>query len=104
MPRVTLLHSPAARQVTEQVIDLPDGATVADAVRVAGWSIGEGEAVGVWGRKATPAQALHEGDRVERVRPLLVDPKVARRERFKRQGSRSAGLFSTRRPGAKPGY
>jgi hypothetical protein len=41
---------------------------------------------------------------VELVRPLLVDPKVARRERFRRQGSRAAGLFAGRRPGSKPGY
>jgi uncharacterized protein len=37
-------------------------------------------------------------------RPLLVDPKVARRERFRTQGARAAGLFAKKRPGAKPGY
>jgi hypothetical protein len=41
---------------------------------------------------------------VELYRPLLVDPKVARRERFRRQGARNTGLFAQRRPGAKPGY
>jgi len=29
---------------------------------------------------------------------------VARRERFRKQGTRGAGLFANRRPGAKPGY
>jgi len=41
---------------------------------------------------------------VEIWRPLRVDPKLARRERFGRQGARSAGLFAKRRPGSKPGY
>jgi putative ubiquitin-RnfH superfamily antitoxin RatB of RatAB toxin-antitoxin module len=47
---------------------------------------------------------LKEGDRVEWLRGLRVDPKVARRERFQKQGSRAAGLFASRRPGAKQGY
>jgi putative ubiquitin-RnfH superfamily antitoxin RatB of RatAB toxin-antitoxin module len=41
---------------------------------------------------------------VEVYRELLVDPKVARRERFRKQGSRAAGLFARRKPGAKAGY
>ena len=104
MPRVTVSFSPGPRQVRDQVLDLPEGATVADALRACGLAPGEGEVVGVWGRKAAPLQVLRERDRVELVRPLLVDPKVARRERFRRQGSRAAGLFASRRPGAKPGY
>jgi sulfur carrier protein len=47
---------------------------------------------------------VREGDRVEVYRGLKVDPKVARRERFRSQGARAAGLFAKRRPGAKPGY
>ena len=60
--------------------------------------------VGVWGRRCPLRQAVREGDRVEVYRPLVVDPKVARRERFRKQGARAAGLFAQRRPGAKPGY
>ena len=60
--------------------------------------------VGVWRRKAALTQVLRDHDRVEVYRPLLVDPKVARRERFARQGARSAGLFASRRAGAKAGY
>jgi putative ubiquitin-RnfH superfamily antitoxin RatB of RatAB toxin-antitoxin module len=41
---------------------------------------------------------LRAGDRIEGYRTLRVDPKVARRERFARQGARSAGLFA-RKPG-----
>ena len=60
--------------------------------------------VSVWGRKAPPDQPLRDRDRVEVWRPLRVDPKLARRERFGEQGARAAGLFARRRPGAKPGY
>jgi putative ubiquitin-RnfH superfamily antitoxin RatB of RatAB toxin-antitoxin module len=50
------------------------------------------------------SQALKEDDRIEWLRGLRVDPKVARRERFEKQGSRAAGLFARRKPGAKAGY
>ena len=59
---------------------------------------------GIWGRAAMPSQVLENGDRVELYRALRVDPKVARRERFKGQGSRGAGLFAKRRVGGKAGY
>jgi putative ubiquitin-RnfH superfamily antitoxin RatB of RatAB toxin-antitoxin module len=38
------------------------------------------------------------------LRTLKVDPKVARRERFVKQGAKAAGLFSQRRAGGKAGY
>lgn len=104
MLRVTVWHSPGPRQVREQALELAAGSTVADALQACGLAPGEGEAVGVWGRRAPALQRLRDGDRVEIARPLRVDPKLARRERFQRQGSRGAGLFARRRPGAKPGY
>ena len=58
----------------------------------------------IWGSKATGTQILRPDDRLELVRPLLVDPKVARRERFAHQGTKKAGLFKTRRTGGKAGY
>jgi uncharacterized protein len=110
MPRVTVTWSPAPRQVLEWAVDLPEGATVRDAVLASGWREacpGQEPAdtqFGVWGRRCPPQQVLREADRVEVYRPLLVDPKVARRERFRTQGARAAGLFAKKRPGAKPGY
>jgi putative ubiquitin-RnfH superfamily antitoxin RatB of RatAB toxin-antitoxin module len=109
--RVIVCWSPAPRQVLEWPVELPAGATLIDAVRASGFAAasggggtpGEGE-LGVWGRRCPPQQPLREGDRVEIYRPLRVDPKVARRERFRRQGARAAGLFAQRRPGSKPGY
>jgi len=60
--------------------------------------------VAIWGQPSHPQQLLKHTDRLEVLRGLRVDPKVARRERFQKQGSRSAGLFAKRRAGAKPGY
>lgn len=110
MPHVTVMYSPAPRQVLEWALELPDGATLRDAVLASGWPQAcEGQDVatldvGVWGRRGTLDQLVRDGDRVEVYRVLLVDPKVARRERFRKQGARAAGLFAKRRPGAKPGY
>lgn len=98
--QVTVCASPGPRQVWEKVITLPEGATALEALRASGlyeaYPVLAGLAVSVWGRAAGPSQALREGDRVEVLRPLKVDPKVARRERFQAQGKRGAGLFSKR--------
>ena len=101
--------------VLEHALDVPTGCTVLQALEALaqqypsdlttdptmlceqGW-------VGVWGRKTTAMRVLEPNDRLEIYRPLLVDPKVARRQRFGQQGARSAGLFAKRRSGAKPGY
>jgi putative ubiquitin-RnfH superfamily antitoxin RatB of RatAB toxin-antitoxin module len=110
MLRVNVFCSPAPREVLEWAVELPEGASVRDAVLASGWpSACAGQdlsalQVGVWGRRCGLDQPVREGDRVEVYRPLLVDPKVARRERFRKQGARAAGLFASRRPGAKPGY
>lgn len=108
---VTVAWSPAARQVCQRALHLVPGSTVRDALAAAGVLDlfhthygGDPRCLGVWGRRAALEQALQPGDRIELWRPLRVDPKLARRERFGRQGARSAGLFARRRPGAKPGY
>lgn len=102
--RITVLHSPAPRDVRERDLDLEAGATVGDALAACGLDVPEGGEVGIWGRRAPRSHVLRDGDRVEVCRPLVVDPKVARRERFQRQGARATGLFANRRPGAKQGY
>jgi putative ubiquitin-RnfH superfamily antitoxin RatB of RatAB toxin-antitoxin module len=107
---ITVAYSPAARQVREVLVLLELGSTIADAIRESGLSAifpqleVNSAAVGVWGRKAAPDCRLKDGDRVEIYRPLTVDPKVARRERFSKQGAKKAGLFVKRREGAKAGY
>jgi putative ubiquitin-RnfH superfamily antitoxin RatB of RatAB toxin-antitoxin module len=98
--RVTLAYSPGPRQVQLWELTLPAGATVADALEHSGLLEaypalrGQPLALAVWGRNALTTQALREQDRVEVLRPLQVDPKVARRERFAKQGARAAGLFA----------
>lgn len=114
MMRVTLLYSPAPRQVNETTLQLPQGATVAEALLVAGAPVNEAGlnpqgddvpwSIGIWGRKCPADTVLRDGDRLELYRPLRVDPKVARRERFVGQGARNAGLFARRRPHSKAGY
>lgn len=107
--RVTVAFSPGPREVSVREVDLPAGATLADAVKASGLSL-EGQpdlasgdlTLAVWGRAQPGSHVLREGDRVEVLRPLRVDPKVARRERFQRQGARAAGLFA-RRGGPKAG-
>jgi uncharacterized protein len=108
--RVTVLYSPAPRTVHEWAVSLPPGATVLRALEASGLRGMfpgvelRGVAAGVWGRKARLEQVLRDGDRVEIYRPLEVDPKLARRERFRKQGARAAGLFARKRNGSKPGY
>ncbi len=65
-----------------RIVEVPDGARVADAVAAAGLDpAGEAVALAVHGLLARGDQVLHPGDRVELLRPLLVDPKEARRRR-----------------------
>lgn len=108
--KVTVAYSPGPREVLEWQVDVPEGATARQAVQASGLpqacpalDLATAE-VGIWGRRAAWTQAVREGDRVEIYRGLLVDPKVARRERFRKQGARAAGLFAKRRPGGKAGY
>lgn len=108
--QVTVVYAPAARQVIEATLQLPDGSTVEDALQASGLSKTFAELtkapwrVGVWCREVGLDRVLQDQDRVEVYRPLAVDPKVARRARFATQGARSAGLFARKRPGAKAGY
>lgn len=114
--QVTVVVCVAPRETREWTLDLPQGALVADALRACGAMPLPAPAqagaaaetglplVGVWGRAVALDAALQRGDRVEVYRPLKVDPKVARRERFARQGARSTGLFARQRPGGKSGY
>jgi putative ubiquitin-RnfH superfamily antitoxin RatB of RatAB toxin-antitoxin module len=108
--RVTLAYSPAARQVRFVTLELTFPCSVLQALQQSGLLEEFPEIdstdilVGVWGRLAELRQPLRDQDRVEVYRPLRVDPKVARRERFANQGVRGAGLFAKKRAGAKAGY
>jgi putative ubiquitin-RnfH superfamily antitoxin RatB of RatAB toxin-antitoxin module len=67
-------------------LSLPVGSTVSQALEASGLAdrVGSGLAtlgVAVFGRTAAPGDLLHDGDRVELLPPLTVDPKVARQRR-----------------------
>ena len=108
--RVTVVYSATARQVTEVSLLLKTPCRVLDALQKSGLLAQWPEidrcdtVVGVWGRKAKLDVLLRDQDRIEIYRPLRVDPKAARRERFVKQGARGAGLFANKRQGAKAGY
>lgn len=111
--KVTLIYSPAPRAVREWVFEVKQGATVADALLESRLFaefpdlealVQNPSTLGIWGKAATPAQFLHDNDRIEIYRELRVDPKTARRERFNKQGAKMAGLFSGVRRGGKAGY
>lgn len=64
------------------ILALPDGATVADALAAAAFPQQETPAaVAIHGETVDLDQTLHDGDRVELLRSLLLDPKEARRRR-----------------------
>jgi putative ubiquitin-RnfH superfamily antitoxin RatB of RatAB toxin-antitoxin module len=100
MARVEVAYSAAPREVDLVQLEVSDGATVLHALRESRLlerhpDIDLATAkVGVWGRVAPLSQVLREGDRVEVYRPLIVDPKEARRLRYKRH--RGASGNSTR--------
>lgn len=107
---LSVVYAPKARELAEVKLLLAQPCTVLQALQQSGLlsrfpEIDHQHAlIGVWGRRVRLDECLRDHDRVEIYRPLRVDPKVARRERFARQGSRGAGLFVKKRAGAKAGY
>lgn len=108
--QITVVYAPFPRDLREVVLQLRAGSTVLQALQASGLLRLFAEldtanlALGVWGNTAGLTQTLQDQDRIEIYRPLRVDPKVARRERFASQGARSAGLFLKKRAEAKAGY
>ncbi|WP_102945649.1 RnfH family protein [Stenotrophomonas sp. VV52] len=69
-------------RVESRLLELDEGATVAEAVAAAGIEgSADCPAVAVHGVLAKPGQVLRDGDRVELLRPLVADPKDNRRRR-----------------------
>jgi uncharacterized protein len=74
---------PASQRVVK--VELKPGATVRDAVIASGFVIEQDQKYGVFGKAVPPDTRLALGDRVEIYRPLLIDPKEARRSRARKQ-------------------
>ena len=108
--KVTIAYSPAPRQVREWILDVAPASNIKQALLQCSVSNEFTDlapntlTLGIWGKRQTLNYKLKENDRIEIYRPLRVDPKVARRERFTRQGVKRAGLFANKRAGAKAGY
>jgi uncharacterized protein len=83
--RVTLIYSPASGSVVQQSLQISLGQTTAEALQAAGYKLADGEAVAVFSKIKTLADTLQNGDRLEVCRPLLCDPKEARRLRYKQK-------------------
>lgn len=80
-------------------VEVPAGTTIAGAIAASGLLQACPEVdpatmrVGVFSKLKTPETPVREGDRVEVYRPLLADPKTARRKRVlkTRQGGTREG-------------
>ena len=86
--RIEVLYGDAPRSVWRWQGSLPAGATLAQALDASGLLAAHAIdlttcALGIWGRKQPATQPLRDGDRVEVYRALKVDPKEARRLRYK---------------------
>jgi putative ubiquitin-RnfH superfamily antitoxin RatB of RatAB toxin-antitoxin module len=91
--RVEVVHAQAQRSIIKSVA-LEQGATIADALAAVasdqdflGVDLANSP-VGIFGKVARRDLTLKDGDRVEIYRPLLEEPKLARRRRASRKASK----------------
>ena len=91
--RVEIVYAETQRSIAKS-LTMPQGARIADALAQAaseqeflGVDLANA-AVGIFGKVTPRDQLLKEGDRIEIYRPLLEEPKLARRERASRKASK----------------
>ena len=94
--QVEVVYCPMPGRCDRVSLRLPEGACVGDAIAASGLCERHGLAAsaietGVWGRKQPLQAQLRDRDRVELYRPLQVDPKEARRLRYKRARQAATG-------------
>ena len=93
---VLVCFSPQPREVDEVPLQMPAGSTVAQALQDSGLlakhglAVDEQLAVGVWMKLKPLDTVLRQDDRVEVYRGLKVDPKEARRQRYRKQRAAAA--------------
>lgn len=104
---VQVVWSPSARETLSIALTLPSGSTVAAALAATGWpalaSAAQGDtafaaaglSAAVWSKSRPLGHVLRDGDRVEVLRDLQIDPMTARRVRFEAAG----GIDALRRRG-----
>jgi uncharacterized protein len=100
---VEVVYSPAPREVRRAPLTLPAGSTLMQALVATGWADlpALDKHVGIWGRRAQLDSVLQDQDRVEVYRSLKVDPKEARRVRYRAHGEKLPKGYHRPRAGAK---
>ena len=85
--RVQICYPSAPQPMLREVM-LAAGSTLGDAIEVSAIDVPGLDLatcpVGIFGKKKTLDTVLRDGDRVEIYRPLLADPKDARRRRVRK--------------------
>ena len=91
MLKIEIVYAKPGRQV-RYAVELEEGATVGEAIARSG-ALAEfpeidlaRNRIGIHGRLVSLSARLGDGDRVEILRPLVADPKEARRRRATRPG------------------
>jgi len=103
---IDIFYSPSERKIECVSVEVAEHTPLQDALpsNLSSMANAQNLSFAVWGRAVPTDYKLQAGDRIELLRDLRVDPKTARRERFASQGIKKAGLFKTKRAGAKAGY
>lgn len=89
MIRVEIVYAQPQRSIAKS-LSLPPGALIADALKLAAQANDfqdvdlASATVGIFGQVASRDRPLQDGDRIEIYRPLLEEPKLARRTRAKK--------------------
>lgn len=84
--RVSVVYALPERQVIAE-LDVAEGTTVAEVVAQSGLARqfpdidAQPLACAIYGRAVTITSTVRKGDRIEILRPLLIDPKEGRRSR-----------------------
>jgi putative ubiquitin-RnfH superfamily antitoxin RatB of RatAB toxin-antitoxin module len=87
--RVEIVYAQPQRSIAKS-LSLPPGALIADALKLAAQADDfqdmdlASATVGIFGQVVSRDRPLKDGDRIEIYRPLLEEPKLARRTRAKK--------------------
>ncbi|MDE0422123.1 MAG: RnfH family protein [Gammaproteobacteria bacterium] len=78
--KVEVVYATAEGSHSEE-LELPEGTTVQAAVAASRFASTPVAATAIFGKVVSADRMLEEGDRIELLRELLIDPKDARRKR-----------------------
>lgn len=101
--KVDVIYCSRPHHIDLVTLDMPEGSTAAQALAQSGLLQRHALAlevvrIGVWGKLRDADTLLRERDRIEIYRPLLVDPKEARRQRYQ-QHKATVAARAAKKPG-----